>query len=378
MKIAILVSGAGYIHRGVESAAYELYRNLPGEVKVFGLGEADWVTKVWGIKRTSLTNKIYWLPAKHLHLYLLGRFFPFSFGQFDLEILSYILAIRKPLREFDPDVIINLVGPLMGKYCRAYRNQMGTPYITVNGGGSELNYIILKQKPDAYVVVTPEMEKSAKLRSKGIPVRLIPNGVNLKYFSPNGQKMTFDELKTFTRNENAIIEHPIILSTSALDGFKRLDLLIKAVKKMREGTLIFTGGGHIKDELLKLGKEELGDRFLYIGIIPYEKLPLLYRTCDVFSLPSVHEPFGIVLLEAMASGLPVVSTNDANRRWIVGENGGILLDVTDIDEFARALENAYETDFGEGPSNQAKQFSWEVVSKKYDELIKELLECKNE
>jgi glycosyltransferase involved in cell wall biosynthesis len=90
-------------------------------------------------------------------------------------------------------------------------------------------------------------------------------------------------------------------------------------------------------------------------------------------LPSKNEAFGNVLIEAMASGLPVVATDDEGFRWIVEDRGGILVDVTDSHAYAQALQEAFERDFGDGPEKQAQKFSWQIVAQKYEELIESVL-----
>jgi len=102
------------------------------------------------------------------------------------------------------------------------------------------------------------------------------------------------------------------------------------------------------------------------------EIPKFYRNSDLFTLPSNEfEAFGIVYLEALASGLPVVATDDALRKEII-RDAGILVNPEDIDVYAKALEKALKTDWGDKPRNQAKKFSWDKVVKKYESLFQEL------
>jgi glycosyltransferase involved in cell wall biosynthesis len=103
--------------------------------------------------------------------------------------------------------------------------------------------------------------------------------------------------------------------------------------------------------------------------VPFEKMPEIYRMADVFTLPSASsESFGNVLVEAMASGLPVVATDDPVRREIVGE-AGIFIDPTNTDEYAKALQKALDTNWGDAPRRQAEKFSWDSIAQKYEELM---------
>ncbi len=76
----------------------------------------------------------------------------------------------------------------------------------------------------------------------------------------------------------------------------------------------------------------------------------------------------------MASGLPVVATNDPGFKWMVGERGGILADVTDEEAYANTLQEAYEKNFGDGPRRQAQNFSWDAVSQEYIKLCESILD----
>jgi glycosyltransferase involved in cell wall biosynthesis len=153
---------------------------------------------------------------------------------------------------------------------------------------------------------------------------------------------------------------------------KRLDLVIKAVAKLDNvNLLIASGGGDKIGEIKKMGKETLGERFEMVSV-PFEKMPEIYRCADVFTLPSLSsESFGNVLVEAMASGLPVVATDDPIRREIVG-NSGIFVDPTNINEYTKALETALKTNWEDKPRRQAEKFSWDEIANKYEELFKKL------
>ena len=107
-------------------------------------------------------------------------------------------------------------------------------------------------------------------------------------------------------------------------------------------------------------------------VIPYEEIPSYYRACNVFTLASKTEAFGISYVEAMACNLPVVTTGDDSRAEIVG-NAGILTDPTNTDQYAKDLEIAVKTNYRNIPYNQALNFSWNKVAEKYLLLIEDLL-----
>ena len=171
------------------------------------------------------------------------------------------------------------------------------------------------------------------------------------------------------------LEKPIILAVGALELNKRIDLIIKAVSKIRKGSLLVVGRGEMKEEISTLGEKLLGDRFI-LKDYDFSDMPMVYRSCSVLASASLpYYSFEMVLLEAMAANLAVVANNDPIRREIVGD-GGILVDPTDINAFSKVLGKALEINWGDKPRKQAEKFSWEKVAEKYENLFQEILDSR--
>ena len=100
-------------------------------------------------------------------------------------------------------------------------------------------------------------------------------------------------------------------------------------------------------------------------------IPELMRGMDLFVLPSLREGISNTILEAMASGLPVVATDDPIRREIVGD-AGLFVDPTDINAYAATLQKTLDTNWGNKPRKQAAKFSWDLIARKYHQLCQEL------
>ena len=163
-----------------------------------------------------------------------------------------------------------------------------------------------------------------------------------------------------------------ILSVGAFTEQKRHELVIKAISKLKDVKLIIAGGGgDKKSEIEALGTRLLGNRFEIVETTN-DKIPEIYNSADVFTLASkTYESFGIVLIEAMASGLPVVATDDPIRREIVGD-AGLFVDPTNINEYAKALEKALDTKWGNKPRMQAEKFSWDKIAQEYEAMFQTL------
>lgn len=216
--------------------------------------------------------------------------------------------------------------------------------------------------PDVFVALSSKALSWAKKVNPFVKSVYIPNGVDINKFKSKGDVFRFG------------MTGPIVLCVGAFTGQKRIDLAIRAVAKLNGVNLIVAGGGgNLRDEIYDLGIKELGKNRFRILSVPFEKMPEVYRAADVLTLPSMSsESFGNVLVEAMASGLPVVATDDPIRREIVGE-AGILVDPTDIDAYSKALKETLEKNWDNKPRKQAEKFSWDEIAEKYEELLKTLV-----
>lgn len=229
-----------------------------------------------------------------------------------------------------------------------------------SGIGRDDIWNIAVTKPDVFVALTEYMASWAKKWAWGTKVIKIPNGVDINKFTPKGEKIKLN------------LPRPVILSVGELTWYKYHDRAIKAVAGLGQGSLLIAGSGEQYSELLKFGKESLGDRFKILSL-PYDEMPKLYRSVDLFTLPSWdREAFGIVYLEAMASNIAVVAPNDPPRQEIIGD-GGILVDVASSVDYIKGLSEALSRNWGDKPRKQAEKFSWDIVSERYNKIFRELI-----
>jgi glycosyltransferase involved in cell wall biosynthesis len=143
----------------------------------------------------------------------------------------------------------------------------------------------------------------------------------------------------------------IVFTLGRLDERKGFDLFLRAAGELlrhRNGLdpyFVLSAGAHSepeKEEMQRLERiateERLGDRLIWLDILPTDAVPDYYAAANVFALPSRYEPFGIVMLEAMASGVPVAATREGGPSKVI-EHGvdGLLVDPTNTPEFAGAM-----------------------------------------
>lgn len=255
------------------------------------------------------------------------------------------------------DVVIPTNGRLQVFLTRLFTWLTGAKMIVSGQSGigwdDRLN---LYAMPNTFVALSTKALDWAKNVNPLINSVYIPNGVDLDRFAT---KPTTKSQKLRT-----------ILSVGAFTDQKRHELVIKAVAKLKNVKLIIAGGGgELKEQIYNLGIKNLGkDRFEMVETTN-DKMPEIYKRADVFTLASnPSESFGIVLVEAMASGLPVVATDDPVRKEIVGD-AGLFVDPIKTKEYSKALEKALKMDWGNKPRIQAEKFSWDIISKQYEELF---------
>ncbi|MDO8638926.1 MAG: glycosyltransferase family 4 protein [Candidatus Daviesbacteria bacterium] len=313
LRIAFLCRDFGTVHRGVETYVLELS------------------------KRLSINHEVTILSGVDAYSFL-----KMVKGGFDLII---------PTNGRTQSLKASL-GRIIGNYKTIVSGQSGI--------GKDDIWNITLTCPDIYVALTEAEFLWAKKWAWKSKVVKIPNGVNLGKFSPKGERVDLD------------LPKPVVLSVGVLDWYKHHERVIEAMNKVEKGSLLIIGVGPEKEKLLNLGKKLLDKGRLKIISTSFEEMPKYYRSADLFTLPSWdREAFGIVYIEAMASGLPVVAPNDLVRREIVG-NAGILVNTENSDQYAKVIITALNKKWENIPRQQAEKFSWDKIVNQYENLFEEM------
>lgn len=212
--------------------------------------------------------------------------------------------------------------------------------------------------PNVFVALSPTALKWAKKVNPYVKTVLIPDAVDTEKFNIKGKKTNLGFENNF----------PVALCVGALENGKRIDLVIKAVSKIKNLNLLVCGRGELEKELSALGEKLLDNRFK-INSYDFNEMPNVYRACDV--LLSSSDPsysFEMVLLESMACGIPVVANNDPIRESIVGD-AGVLVDVENTEDFSDSIEKVLRKNWGDLPRKQAEKYSWDKIIDRYEEML---------
>jgi len=176
----------------------------------------------------------------------------------------------------------------------------------------------------------------------------------------------------------------IILYLGTIEPRKNLPVLIKSYKQLADdGTdykLVLVGKyGWMYQEVLELINDlDLQDMVYLTGYVSQEDLPVVYNLASLFVYPTIYEGFGLPALEAMACGVPVITTRVASLPEIVGD-AGLLIPVNDTDALYEAMSQVLEDTalreklIHDGLA-RSKLFSWERTAQLTQQVYKKVLE----
>ncbi|MBM2821195.1 MAG: group 1 glycosyl transferase [Candidatus Berkelbacteria bacterium] len=174
-----------------------------------------------------------------------------------------------------------------------------------------------------------------------------------------------------------------ILDVGTLEPRKNLPFLVRAYAlAVREGInekLVITGkkGWYYEDLFKLVDKLSLQDKVIFTGYVEEKDLPALYSGARAFVFPSIYEGFGLPPLEAMACGVPVISSNTSSLSEVV-DNAGILLQPKDERLWAAKIvkilrDPKLALTLSALALRQSKKFSWEESARKTINVYKEVL-----
>lgn len=130
-------------------------------------------------------------------------------------------------------------------------------------------------------------------------------------------------------------------SLAFLEGEKGMDILIKAFAENFKNTntrLLIGGDGSQKEFLINLSKElQIDNQIEFLGALSREEVSYYMSRCSSFVLASRYETFGVVYIEALASGKPVIGTYNGGAQDIINKDNGLLVKVDDVHELGNAM-----------------------------------------
>ena len=204
-------------------------------------------------------------------------------------------------------------------------------------------------------IIAPSMAASNEISAfTEKHIEVIPTGINPERFAGGDGRRG--------REDMGLENEKVILHVGRVVKEKNLDLMIDAapvvLDRFPDAKFVIVGEGPYSDELKRRVNDTNVERnFIFTGFLEDEKLPDYYQAADIFAFPSKYETQGIVALEAMAAGLPVVAARVRALPEVV-EDGkcGFLFDADDAGDFAEKMVMAIEGS-RERMSSEAKRIA---------------------
>lgn len=236
-----------------------------------------------------------------------------------------------------PDIIHAHSSTLAGYGSVELGNKYNIPVIITEHSSSFLHH---KLKKDNKKLIRKSLDSCQKIItvSKGLEVNIlkyttnenisvIPNIIDINKFKINSVKRE----GKFT-----------FLVVCYLNKNKGVDILIKAFTKAFKNNpkykLVIGGDGNEKNNLIELVSSlEINNQVDFLGPLSREKVEIEMNKANCFVLPSRYETFGVVLIEALACGLPLISTKTCGPMDIVNDSNGILVGIDNIQELSEAM-----------------------------------------
>ena len=329
----------------------EVMAEMPGEEHVKRIGDGLVVRTNKSFARVTVA----WQPVAKIRRY-------FEEERFDIIHVHGSLAPTLPIAAIQASRVLNVV--------------------TFHAGHDQsLGYALFRTELMPYfnavqgLIAVSETARVSCAKYFPGPYHIIPNGIDLNFFRPDAARVPgLDDAR------------PRILFVGRFEPRKGLKHLLTAmpeiVKHVPNVELVVVGTGLLGYSYKSYLSKEVQEHVRWAGLVQNEERPKYYASCDVYCSPATgQESFGIVLLEAMATGKPVVASDiDGYRSVMTDGQEGLMVPPCDPPALANAivkilLDREAARRFGENGLKRAQEFSWpklaERVETYYEEMARE-------
>jgi len=195
-----------------------------------------------------------------------------------------------------------------------------------------------------------------------LPIEVIPNGIDTSRFRPRAEREVHSPIQ--------------VLSVGRLIRRKRIDLMLEAAALAKAAGIHFqlniAGQGNLWHELQdQAAAKGVSRQVRFLGRVPPEAMPAIYQQNDIFLMTSAHEGMSNAMLEALACGLPIITTRCEGVEELMGENG-IVIEEAQAGAILRAIQTIADNpehyrQMSQAARQRAAEFSWEATAAAYIE-----------
>jgi glycosyltransferase involved in cell wall biosynthesis len=301
------------------------------------------------------------------------------------EMLTFVVSASlyslKFVKKFRPDIIHVFFGIPSGPVAYLLKKVYFIPYVVFLGGRDvprphpdppfyRLIYGILKPvirsiwgNSKAVVACSSGLREMALKTDSKSNIQVIPDGVDLEKFHPIDKKINSEKIR--------------ILAIGRLIPRKGFDFLIRSLPEVlklanKDFIVEIVGDGPLRNDLIHKAEElKVAEKVVFSGSIPYEQLADKYQQADIFILSSLAEGMPLVVLEAMASGLPIISSKVQGIEEVVKQGiNGYLFSPTDYSTLSQYLAKLINNDdirlkMGTESTKIIKDYDWANITEQY-------------
>lgn len=388
MKIAIIYDAIyPWVTGGAEKRIYELGLHLSSrghEVHLFGIKwwEGNSIIKNEGLILHGVCNS--------RNLYVNGRrsiltalifsiklFFPLKREKFDLidvNVFPYFSCLTAQLvSKINKTSLIHTWHEVWGQYWYTYMGKSGF-------FGKLIEKLVAKISPHNIVVSSWTKEKLMQLNVPDTKIVVIPNGVNFKDIFNDISNSKFEYLD-FNLNEK---KYDVIF-VGRLIKEKNVDILIKSIYQLKKLSpfirCVIVGEGPEKNTISNIINQlGISENIKLSGFLDYTDLICKIKTSKILVLPSSREGFGMVVIEAFACAVPVITVNEENNAAQSLVDNGTNGYVVDLDSkkislsIGSMLENNSDyLRFSREAFKTAQSYDWDLICDKLEKYYKDCI-----
>ena len=337
-----------------------------------------------GLPRQQVIDgyQVHRVPVLRHHVYKCSIYEMFSF------VANSVIPSWRLARRFRPDLVHIHSGFPTGPLGYWLKVALGIPYIMTLHGGEVPGFLpeevgtlqkilapatwVVWNAAESVIAVSDGLRDLSLQAIPSVDIQVIPNGVDCRYFSP-----------TPTCRES---DGPFrMLFVGRVVRQKGLSYLLNALGNMKahgaaNWHLRIVGDGPMRPHLeAEAAQRDIADLVEFTGWLPFEQIPDEMRSADLFVLPSIVEGMPLVLLQAMACGLPVIATEVSGSVDLVQQGrNGVLVPAKDPAALAEALtalldDRSLCSQMGARSREIALTMDWSAIARSYYALYRAVL-----
>ena len=222
--------------------------------------------------------------------------------------------------------------------------------------------------------------------------RMLPGGRNLRCAVPLGVSLPLPIYTEETRSEEVLADmgvgSPYLLFIGTLEPRKNIVRIVQAFERIAihypNLILVLAGklGWHTGEIVAAMENSPVRERIKHLGFVSEEEKASLLRNCEMLVYPSMYEGFGLPVLEAMAAGAPVITSNLSSMPEVAGD-AAVLVDPSSVDKIADAMQQilddkAFASSLRKTGCAQAQSFTWSRMAEQTDDVYRSVIKCKSQ